>query len=370
MRRFRDVGRESKNQHFLLKTGQLDTQSIHLDPVDPMRYHNWNQLVLQNPDHSIFHTANWARVLCQSYGYRPFYFVYFRDNRLIVLLPFMEVKSLITGRRAISLPFTDYSDAIIDKAVSFSALFSQIVAQGQKLNWRSIQLRCKGPGENVSPTVYYYRHTLYLEENEKSIFSKLRSNYRRKIRKATKNGIQVKVYHSFEAIQEYYRLHCLTRKRHGLPPQPFYFFRNIHLHIISKELGFVSLAIYKNKIIAGAIYFNFGDKIVYKYGASDPTHLNLSANYLVMWQTIQWSCRKGYKTFCFGKTDSDQIGLIQFKDGWGAEKKRLNYYKYNVKSGNFIETNQATKGTGYAIFRHLPMPFLKLTGCLLYKHFA
>jgi len=74
--------------------------------------------------------------------------------------------------------------------------------------------------------------------------------------------------------------------------------------------------------------------------------------------------------FCFGKTDSDQIGLIQFKDGWGAEKKRLNYYKYNVKSGNFIETNQATKGTGYAIFRHLPMPFLKLTGCLLYKHFA
>jgi len=68
MRRFRDVGRESKNQHFLLKTGQLDTQSIHLDPVDPMRYHNWNQLVLQNPDHSIFHTANWAESYANHTG--------------------------------------------------------------------------------------------------------------------------------------------------------------------------------------------------------------------------------------------------------------------------------------------------------------
>jgi len=33
---------------------------------------------------------------------------------------------------------------------------------------------------------------------------------------------------------EYYRLHCLTRKRHGLPPQPTGFFQKIQEHIIAK----------------------------------------------------------------------------------------------------------------------------------------
>ena len=33
--------------------------------------------------------------------------------------------------------------------------------------------------------------------------------------------------------------------------------------------GFVILASHQDKVIAGAIYFHFGEKVIYKYGASN-----------------------------------------------------------------------------------------------------
>lgn len=61
------------------------------------------------------------------------------------------------------------------------------------------------------------------------------------------------------------------------------------------------LASFKGTIIAGAIYFHFGEKAVYKYGASDVKYQQLRPNNLVMWEAIRLYCQNGYKSFCFGR---------------------------------------------------------------------
>jgi len=56
-------------------------------------------------------------------------------------------------------------------------------------------------------------------------------------------GLTVTRETSREAMEEFFRLNCLTRKRHGLPPQPAVFFKKIYEHIISPKYGSVFLRV-------------------------------------------------------------------------------------------------------------------------------
>src|SRR5262249_54002096 len=163
-----------------------------------------------------------ALLQCRSIdGYHPYYFACFHEAQLTVLLPFMEVNNWLTGVRGISLPFTDYCEPITAVEAVASELLAQVSITAQQRQWQSLEVRggdALFPG--VSPYTSYARHCLALCRNEEEIFARLRSNYRKKIKKACRHGLTVRSCYSQEAMAEYYRLHCLTRRRHGLPPQP------------------------------------------------------------------------------------------------------------------------------------------------------
>jgi len=169
-------------------------------------------------------------------------------------------------------------------------------------------------------------------------------------------------------VKEFYRLNCLTRKDHGLPPQPFFFFENIFKHVISKGLGMIALARSSKKIIAGAVYFHFGGNAMYKYGASDKSYQHLRANNLVMWEAIKRYAEKEYKTFDFGRTEPENEGLLQFKRGWGTKEEMLTYYKYDLKRSSFLADHSKLKGWHNKFFTLAPIFVSKRIGTALYKH--
>ena len=84
-----------------------------ISPIDPLEYPNWDDLLLTNDQSTFFHTSAWARVLHESYNYKPLYFTSIDDGKISVLIPIMEIRSFITGRRGVSLPFTDYCKPIV-----------------------------------------------------------------------------------------------------------------------------------------------------------------------------------------------------------------------------------------------------------------
>ena len=183
-----------------------------------------------------------------------------------------------------------------------------------------------------------------------------------------KEGVEVNIDRSLESVKEFYRLNCMTRKEHGLPPQPFNFFKKIYEHVISKDLGMVVLASLDKEKVAGAIYFRFGEKAVYKYGASNKKLQHLRANNLVMWEAIKWYSQNGYKNLFFGRTEPENQGLLQFKSGWGTTEQPIHYYQYDLKKGSFVRGSSRVKGFHNKIFRNIPIPISNKIGALLYKH--
>jgi len=344
-------------------------RTMEVEIINPLEYPGWDDLLLSQHDHSIFHTTHWARILHESYGYTPLYFTLFHDGALSALIPVMEVNSWITGRRAVSLPFTDYCEPIMTENGIFPELMEALLSQGRKSKWKSIELRPMNalPSQYL-PASVYFGHALDISRSEDDIFGNLRDSTKRNIKKAKKEGVEVTFSDSMDSLTQFCRLNCITRKDHGLPPQPAVFFKKIHEHILSNGLGTVALAKHQGKYIAGAVYFHFSDQAFYKYGASDKAYQNFRANNLIMWEAIRLYCTKGCAGLQFGRTEPQNDGLRQFKAGWGAREYPIHYYKYDLRQNAFVKGAMKLTGIHNRIFTMMPLPLLKISGSMLYKH--
>ena len=345
--------------------------------LNPLTYQGWNDLVVSTEPFSFFHSKSWAEVICESYNHKPYYFLLSDNNRKIALAPMIEIRSHLTGKRGVSLPFTDHCEPIYSEERYFADLLQYILCVGRKSGWKYVEIRGGAKVlKNVRPTASFFAHTLGLDRNVEKLFLNFRSSTRRNIGKAVREGVECKISRSLASVREFYRLNCSTRKMHGLPPQPFYFFNNIYNYVIAKKLGIVLLAFYGEKVIAGAIYFQFKDSVVYKYGASDKTFQHLRPNNLVMWKAIKWHAQKGYRLFDMGISEPNNLGLIRFKNGWGTKSHKVSYYRYYLKENSFVRSNSNTYSNIHAdihspyrkFFSKMPLFALKTIGVMAYRH--
>jgi hypothetical protein len=336
--------------------------------LNPSEIENWNEMVLSFPRASVFHTSEWAATLQDAYGFRPVYFSTFDQGRLKSVLPAMEVDSVLTGKRGISLPFSDMCEPLVDGPDEFKKLFSAALEHGRKNNWRYFEVR--GGMEYLreqQESESYWEHSLDLSGDTESVFRKFRDSNRRNIKKAKRADVEVTISTSAEALAEFCRLNEITRKVHGLPPQPLSFFKQLRQKLLAKKKGFVALATYQGWHIAASVYLLFGDKALYKYGASDKNFQNLRGNNAVMWRAIQWCCEKGYKSLCFGRTEMDNEGLRIFKNGWGVNETPIRYYRYDLGKESFVRKAPMAL-LQKRIIERLPIPVLNAAGKLLYRH--
>ena len=338
--------------------------------VNPLEYPDWDDLLLTNSDYSFFHSSSWARVLCQSYSYKPNYLVSIHQNSLSALLPFMEVRRPFSGRSGVSLPFTDHCEPIGSSSAEEEQILQTAINLGKNSGWRYLDFRGNGGClQNAPPFTSYYNHTISLNQHERKLFSSFRASTRRHVKRAREKGVRILNSHSLESVKKFYRLHCLTRKRHGLPPQPLQFFRNIYQHIISQQKGQVFLASHGEKEIAGAVFFHFGRKAIFKYGASDKRDYNLRPNNLLMCEAINWYANTGYQSMDFGRTDLSNSGLLQFKRGWGTREQKINYFRFDTKRNGFVQHSLVSENYQY-IFKYLPTIVSRIIGKALYKYAA
>jgi hypothetical protein len=341
---------------------------MRLEVVNPLSIPGWDEALGEWSGASFFHTEKWARVLADSYGYKPAY-LRSAGRPAEVMVPLMEVDSFLNGKRGVCLPFSDYSPPLFDGTADPMEALRHLVGLAKAAGWKYVEIRDTDRfRDDTPPFATYVGHVLDLRRTEGDLFAAFRDATRRGIRKARKEGVEARRSTSLESVGEFYRLHCMTRRDHGLPPQPWKFFRNVHEHVVSKGAGFVVLASREGVNIAGAVYFHFGGKALYKYGASDKASQGARANNLVMWEAIRWFRDAGCRTLCFGRTDPDHEGLLRFKDGWGTARRTIRYYRYNVGKGAYVAGSQGNGGSFGRIIRALPIPVLRAVGTVLYRH--
>ncbi|MEI6605392.1 MAG: GNAT family N-acetyltransferase [Verrucomicrobiota bacterium] len=346
-----------------------DGPNIQVERIDPLTGSIWDSLVASRHDHSAFHLSAWARVLAEAYGHRPFYLRFIIDGENAALVPLMEVCSPLTGRRGVSLPFSDFAGPLWIQARHKPAIYQELLALAAQRKWKHLELR--GGSSPVAGATYfrtYHTHELDLRSGSSQLASQFPASTRRSIRKAERSGLTITIRHDARALPEFYQLHDRTRRRHGLPPQPFGFFQVINRHMIEPGLGTVVLAKHAGMAVAGAVFFHSGGRTIYKYGASDKSHWALRPNHGVMWNAIQYLAESGCQTLDFGRTSNDAVGLLHFKQSWGASDTTLSYFRYHSGKQTWISDTLSPAKSLPLVFAHLPLALNRIAGRLIYPH--
>ena len=344
------------------------TTVYELNPLDDPR---WESFVRNHPRASVFHSTNWLRALQIAYGYDPAVVTTCpRQAALTNGLVFCRVESWLTGRRMVSLPFSDHCEPLGNNSGELDDLLFSMRHDVDTGSWKYIEIRPPfyQPGSltGFGKSLTYCLHRLNLSgRSAPELFHNFhKSCVQRKIRRAERERLKYEEGTSEVLLQQFYKLLVITRRRLLLPPQPQSWFRaliasfgeDLKIRVVSKD----------DRPVASILTISHKKTMVYKYGCSDARFNRLGGMALLLWNTIQEAKDKGLEEFEMGRSDSSTPGLISFKEHWGAVGTQLNYWRYPSQP---VGTANAWQ---QSILRRLvpatPNSVLQMVGSLLYGH--
>ena len=342
--------------------------SNQIQNYDPKLDSRWDALSASHACGSVFHSVRWARALIASYRHEPFFLGSMDENRPRTLLPILEVNSLLKGRRGVSLPFSDEAGMLCFDGDEGRDVFERALELGRQRRWKYLELRNSVSCHPDAPAwARFVGHEVSLVGGGDVILSRYESSVRRAIRKAEKAQVRAQVFTTLDAVRTYYELHCRTRRKHGVPPQAFSFFKNIYEYIIKPGGGFVCVAYHKDRPVAAGVFLHHGHVGMYKFGASDEASLQLRGNDLVMWEAMRTCSTLGCDVFSMGRTAPENGGLRRFKCGFGAQEKQIVYHRYDLRREAFVVESSQTGDWVNRLLRLMPMPVFRGIGRILYS---
>jgi CelD/BcsL family acetyltransferase involved in cellulose biosynthesis len=339
---------------------------------DPVGNPGWAALLERHPEASIFHSPAWLDALRKTYGYEPFVITRssgpMLDNGLVVC----KVKGWVS-RRVVSVPFSDHCDALVDEKAELAEMLAHLSAGIRTAGWKSLELRFADAGAQLTARGAafergreYCLHKLDLRRELDEIFRQFHpSHAQRAIRKAEREGVEYEGGRSEQLLSNFYQLLRMSRRRHGLPPQPVEWFRNL-VACLGDRLT-IHQASRDGRPIASVLTLSFKKTITYKYGGSDAAYHRLGGMPFLFWQVIQQARAAGFAELDLGRSDVDQPGLIAFKDHLGATRTTLTYLRYPARHRKETNRNWMPR-LARGVVSHLPDSALDAFGRLLYKH--
>jgi lipid II:glycine glycyltransferase (peptidoglycan interpeptide bridge formation enzyme) len=329
------------------------------------------QFIEECNDSSIYHHPAWIAAIEKSFNQNAYYLL-FRNNAGDVagILPFFTVKSIITGKRIVTLPLSTYCDPLIS-----NDLFHECIdfIKKQFPDFNSFDLRTLKNYSNVlnefSEESEYVTHFLHLKDSIDDTFNAFHpTSVRASIRRAEKNKLTIKWGETIEELKIFYHLKLRLRKRLLLPPLPFNFFYNVWQSLKEFNMIHLPVVVKDNFPIAAGFILNFKDTFYLEYTAADKDYFNLYPNHKLFFEVIKKAHQKGAKKIDFGRTSLDNISLIAFKEKWAAKKEMIYHYHYPNKPIVKKEQNRLKKVLTN-INKYLPDKLFEAEGKILYRHF-
>jgi len=338
--------------------------------VNPLTDQRWDALIAQHPLASPFHQSGWLQALQRTYGYEPFVLTSAAPGEEVKNgMAFCRVSSLITGIRAVSLPFADHCEPLVNSEAERVRFMAWLHAERARRRWRYVELRplrlFQDPIPGWSPHQSYCFHELDLAPSlEKLFYGMHRDCIRRKVRRAEREGITYEVGRSPELLDAFYCLLLITRKRLRILPQPRSWFQNL-MECMGENLQ-IRVARKDGRPIAAILTLKHRRSVIYKYGCSDEKAHKLGGMPFLFWKLITESKAEAAETLDFGRSDLENEGLIRFKSEFGAHQRNLTYYRSPGSEKQVTEARHSK--TAGRVVSMLPDGISCAAGRILYRH--
>lgn len=189
-------------------------------------------------------------------------------------------------------------------------------------------LRNAIPMKSVS-TVIDLGKTIAIDlSSEEVIWNNIISKNRNMIRKAEKNGVEIRHGKDIELFKNFKRIYNSTMEKDHA--EEYYFFEDSFYESIHRDLYDnyeMFYAVLDGKIIAMSIMLYANQQMHYHLSGSLFEYRNLAPSNLLLYKAALWGCEQGFKTFHLGGgVGSGEDNLYKFK----AAFNRNSDYQFSI----------------------------------------
>ena len=347
--------------------------------VDPWNDARWDAYVASHPRATVYHTAGWVRMVCETGRYPSLSLLCEDEGRVTGVMPVAAIDSSLTGRRISTLPFSDACFALADDALTARALldFTGVLRAERRARFHEMRgLPALRDGSDTEAPGYarsghFYNFVIPLSRDSEAVrmtFS--RTAVRQTISKGIKLGVTVRVG-DVRDLDAFYTLYVRNRIRHGIPPQPKQLFAAILTRPGADTHSMLYVAEHEGAAVAALIMLRHNGVTYAKYEGVDETRRELLALYPLFWKTIEDAVLAGDRLYDFGRTAADNRGLCEFKTRWGTTQIDMPYYFDPPAEGVSVVRSDSLK---YRLFtgaiRRMPPALAIKVGQRIFRHFG
>lgn len=305
--------------------------------IDPLRDTIWDDFATQHPLGWVCHLSSWKKVLESSFKHmQGYYFTIFdeSDRKILAGLPVFHVKSWLLGDKLVSVPFATLCDPLVSTRQQFDILFEAVRKLGNDLGTKQIEIRSFAAepflrNDQLEKNSIFKLHYLELNEEPSALLKHFhKSCVAHPIKKAERADLKLSEVETQSDFDDFYALHKLTRKRLGLPVQPYRFICNLW-NVFGPLNNIKILIARRDKAVVGAmLHFLNKNRMSNDYASSDFRSKHLRPTHFLYWESIKLAHSLGLKIFDFGRTPVAEKSLARFKERWGTQTLYLSHYCY------------------------------------------
>lgn len=142
--------------------------------LDPLTDPRWPRFILSHPAASVWHTAGWLRVLLRTYDYQPVVLTTSSpEDELRSGIVFCLIHSWLTGRRIVSLPFSDHCEPLVNGPEELDPLREGVTEEFRRQRCKRVEVRPAGAlsqHQRLETCREFVFHRLDLREGRERVF--------------------------------------------------------------------------------------------------------------------------------------------------------------------------------------------------------
>jgi len=295
----------------------------------------WDKIVRSFAQYDVYYLSGYVRAFMIHGDGEP-QLLYYQGDGLRAIYVYMKRKTAIEGYYDSITPY-GYGGVLFEGDISeekketFWREYLQVMEQEHIVDnfvrYHPV-LKNAEPMKSISNVIDLGKTIAIDLSSPDVIWENIISKNRNMIRKAEKNGIEIRHGKSLALFEDFIKIYNTTMEKDNAEDYYFFgekFYESIHNDLHDNYEMFY--AVLNGEIIAMSIMLFANNQMHYHLSGSMIEYRNLAPSNLLLYEAAVWGCDQGYKTFHLGGgVGSGEDNLYKFK----AAFNRKSDYQFSI----------------------------------------
>lgn len=296
---------------------------------DPSHQDAWNAFVRRAPRGSFYHRWEWREINRRHLGHASCYLAAMDEGRVVGVFPLVQVRSLLFGNIACSMPFVNFGGPVGESDAVEAALLEAASAVADEWDVDYLEIRStRDLGDRYAGSRHKVSMTVDLSADPETQFNALKGDQRKDIRRGYKHGFTAR-FGTTAVFDDFYAILCDSWRDLGTPIYSRSYFEAV-VSTFPEHTRICVVHAADGTPAATAFMGHHHGVVEGLWMGTRGEYRRQLVGYVLYWEIIKDAIEQGHRLFHLGRSTAGS-GAEQFKRKWNARATQL-YWQYRLRT--------------------------------------